>query len=224
MKFAVQLKGSKPLLEQMAPGFQGEFVKINKIGDEWFLESSAFNTCQAPLEVFPIADEVLRLVHRIIAMYCQLFSPFEVGYVQSFTDDGSPGERGIRGVTRIQIYSATEVPELQAISNGQSLGSKLVATAMSDKRLEEALNLIGDGVEFQWPQIYNVIEFLGGSSEIAKKKWATAEQIRKCRQTANHYRHLGSPKRYPLPINPPSQGEATRFALTLLKRWILSSI
>lgn len=61
MKFAVQLKGSKPLFENVAPCFQGGFARIKKSGDDWFLESSAFDDCTTGSEVFPIADKLLRL-------------------------------------------------------------------------------------------------------------------------------------------------------------------
>jgi hypothetical protein len=89
----------------------------------------------------------------------------------------------------------------------------LVEAAWRDKKLEEALGLIGDGEDLQWSQLYNILEFLGGADAIVKKNWATREQIIKCRQTANHHRHLGSPKKYPLPPNPPSWGVARTLVL-----------
>jgi hypothetical protein len=63
---------------------------------------------------------------------------------------------------------------------------------------------------------------LGGVNAIIKKKWATRGQVVTCRQTANHYRHLGSPKKYPLPANPPSLTESNSLVLNLLKKWISS--
>jgi len=111
------------------------------------------------------------------------------------------------------------------VSRGKgSLGSAFVGAALEDTKLEEALALVGDGYELQWSQIYNILEFLGGADAIVKKKWATRGQLRKCRQTANHHRHLGSPKKYPLPVDPPSHGEATTFAIGLLKKWILGRL
>jgi hypothetical protein len=220
MRFAVQLKGSEPLLEDVASCYQGDFARIKRVGDEWFLESSAFDACTAGLEVFPIADKILRLIHRVTAVYAKLFSPFEIGYVECFSDAGDYVNRALRTSQRVQIYSAEGINKLQERRGERSLGCALVEAAWGDKKLEEALGLIGDGEDLQWSQLYNILEFLGGADTIVKKKWATREQLIKCRQTANHYRHLGSPKQYPLPPNPPSWGVTRTLVLGILTKWI----
>jgi hypothetical protein len=221
MKFAVQLiDGAKPVMENVASCFQGDFARIRKDGDDWFLESSAFNACSNPGEVFPLADELLRLMHRLTAVHGGLFLFCNIGYVQAFSEAGVPVTRALRATQRVQVYKLEGLQELQKPQGKQSLGSALVATAMAEKKVLEALALIGDGYELQWAQIYNILEFLGGENAIVKKKWATRRQVRKCRQTANHYRHLGSPTVYPLPTDPPSQGDATSLAFDLLKKWI----
>ena len=70
-----------------------------------------------------------------------------------------------------------------------------MGAALTDKKLQEALALIGDDVDLHWSQLYNILEFLGGEDTVVKKKWATRQQILKFRQTANHHRHLGSQKK-----------------------------
>src|ERR1700731_121907 len=209
MKFAIQLKGSIPTLQHVFGCFQGDFARIRKIGDDWFLGSSAFDPCASGQDVFPIADELLRLIHRVTAIYGGSFSPFELGYVECFSDAGVHVSRALRASKRIQVYTGEGFPELQEPRGKESLGSALVGAAMADKRLLEALALIGDGHDLQWSQIYNIQEFVGGEDAIVKEKWALREQLRKCRQTANHYRHLARPKKYPLPADPPSLSEAT---------------
>src|SRR5580704_11360519 len=113
MKYAVQLKGSEPLLENVSGCFQGDFARIRKIGDDWFLESSTFDGCANGGEVFPIADKVLRLIHRVTATYCRLFSPFEIGYVDCFSDAGVPVNRALRASQRVQIYLGEGLQELR---------------------------------------------------------------------------------------------------------------
>jgi len=224
MKFAVRLiNGSEPLMKSVESCFQGDFARIYKNGDDWFLESTAFDGCRNPGEVFPIADELLRSMQRITAVYARLFSICEIGYVQAFSDTGAPTARGLRGTQRVQIISRAGLEELSEFGEKQSRGTALLAVAMENPSLREALALLGDGYELQWAQIYNILEFLGIDA-VVRKKWATREEIRKCKQTANHYRHLGSPRKYPLPSNPPSSGEATALVFMLLKRWISSQI
>jgi hypothetical protein len=222
VKFAVQLVfgAAKPLQENVPACFQGDVTRIRRIGEDWFLESSAFDACTTPAEVLPIADRLVKMMHRLTALHGRLFQFCEVGYVQILDDAGAPNGRMIHGTTRVQIYRLEGIQELQTPEGEQSRGAALVAAAMTDKKLQEALALIGDGYELEWAQIYNILEFLGGVDTIVEKKWATRKEVRKCRQTANHYGHLGSPKKYPLPPTPPSQGEATILVFNLLKKWI----
>jgi hypothetical protein len=224
MKFAVQLNGTKPLFENVAPCFQSDFARIKRVGDNWFLESSAFNGCATGNEVFPIADKLLRLIHRVTAAHAMLFSPFETGYVECFTDAGAFVNRALRATHRVQIYTAEGINKLQELRGEGPLGSVLVEAAWKDKKLEEALALIGDGEDLNWSQLYDILEFLGGPDAIVKKGWAARKQVIKCRQTANHHRHLGSPKKYPLPADPPSWGKARTFVLGLLTNWISDQI
>jgi hypothetical protein len=113
MKYAVQLKGSEPLLPAIAPCFQGQNARISKVDGEWFLESQQFESCSGPNDVFPKADGLLRVIHLVTALYCQLFSPFEVGYVQAYSETGAPTQRALRAIQRVQIYSGSGVQELQ---------------------------------------------------------------------------------------------------------------
>ena len=202
MRFAVQLKGlSTPLFENVSSCYQSDFAKISKIGDYWFLESSAFDGCATGLEVLPIAAQILRLIHHVTAIYSGLFAPFETGFVECFSDAGVYINRTIHGTQRVQIYSGEGIKELREPWGKSTLGSAFVGAAWKDKKLEEALALIGDGEDMQWPQIYNILEFLG-EDNIVKKKWATRPQMQRLRRTANHHRHLGSPKKYPCLRNP----------------------
>jgi hypothetical protein len=221
MKFAVQLiNTTDPLMENVAKCFQGDSARIRKLGNDWFLESCLFDGCAAAAKVFPIADDLLLAMHRLTAVHGRLFSFCEIGYVQAFNEAGTPGARALRATQRVQVISQEELQELQNLQGDQSRGSSLVTAATKENKLREALTLIGNGFELQWAQIYNILEFSGGADAIVKKKWATRVQIRKCRQTANHYRHLGSPHDYPRPADPPTQGEATALVFGILRRWI----
>src|SRR3984885_429177 len=120
----------------------------------------------------------------------------------------------------MQIISPDPFQELSAGFGEPSRGSMLAVGAVARAHMQEAFALVGDGYDLQWAQIYNILEFLGGADAMVQRKWATRDQIRKCKQTANHFRHLGSPQRYPLPASPPTQGEATILVFSLLRKWI----
>ncbi len=217
MKFNVQLKGQADTLEAVAPCFQSDRIRIIK-RDEWFLESSEFNQCTNGGQVFPIADDILRLIHRVCFLFTSLASPFEIGYVQPYNDAGNPLGRALRSSQTINVYSSAGIEELRTLKGAQTLGAETVSRALDDQTVRAALSLIGEN-DLQWPQIYDIVEFVG-LKVIVRNGWASEKEIRRLRQTANYYRHLGRPKKYPLPPNPPSLHESATFVLRLLKKWI----
>jgi len=223
MRYAAVLKGQAEVFERVAPCFASDTARIKKVVDQWVLESSAFNSCGEPSEVFPIADATLDLIHRILALYCGLCSPFTVAFIQEFNAEGTPSRRGIRGISTITIYSSRGIAELANQSGAQPLGSAIIQMAVSDAAVSEALDLRGEQ-RLGWSQIYDIIEFLGGANEIERAGWASKNRTSDIRRTANHFRHLGSPKNYPLPARPPSINEASIFAGDLLKRWMASRL
>lgn len=217
MKFAVQLKGVAHVLEAVTNCFQGNSARIRKIGDGWFLESSAFDACVTEDEVVLIAEKILVSIHHVCVLHAQLYSPFEIGSVHTFTDAGTRVSRTVRGSIKIAIYASKGLQDLQNPRGEESMGSAVVGVAMKEERVREALALLGD---LEWPQLYNILEFLGGTNAIVRRKWATRKQTQNCKQTANHHRHLGKPTKNRLPANPPSLSEARILVLDLLKRWM----
>lgn len=109
------------------------------------------------------------------------------------------------------------------MSGTQPLGSAVFQAMNLDPAVKEALGLHGEG-ELRWPQIYDIIEYLGGIDEIVKAKFASRGAIRTVQRTANHYRHLGSTRKSSLPSNPTPLAEGVDFARSLLRRWIASRL
>jgi hypothetical protein len=106
MKYAVQLKGlSEPVFEQVSGCYQGDFVKISKIGEYWFLQSPAFDGCAKGTDVIPIAAGILQLIHHVTAIYAGLFAPIETGFVECFSNTGVFIDRTVHATHRVQIYS-----------------------------------------------------------------------------------------------------------------------
>ena len=207
MRYAAVLNGQADVFEYVAPCFASETARIKKLGDTWILESSAFDSCMVPADVFPIADTTLLLIHRILALYSGLSSPFSIAYIQSFNAEGLPSGRGLRAIQEITVYSSIGISTLANPSGALPLGSVIADRAASDSAISEALNLRGVK-DLGWSQIYDIIEFLGGANKIAGAGLTTRSRARDIRQTANHYRHLGSPKDYPLPAKPPTINQA----------------
>src|ERR1035441_1860457 len=67
---AAVLKGQPEMLESVAPCFVSNNARIKKHEEGWILESSEFASCTTGEQVFPIADDIVSRVHRILALYC----------------------------------------------------------------------------------------------------------------------------------------------------------
>jgi hypothetical protein len=219
---AAVLEGQDWMLESVAESFVSKEARIRKHEEGWVLESSEFASCTTGEQVFPIADDIVSRLHRILALYCGADEVLSVAHIYWINAAGEK-LRAIRGILPINVVSSAGIAELKTMRGTQPLGSAVFQTSILDAAVNEALALHGEN-GLSWSQIYDIIEFLGGEHKIAKAGYADKKQTRIVRRTANHYRHLGSPKKYSLPSNPPALAEATEFARSLLKRYFSSRL
>jgi hypothetical protein len=192
--------------------------RIKKQEESWVLESSEFSPCTTGGEVLAVADDIVSRINQILAVYADFTPTFSVEYINWINAEGEPF-RTLRDFASLNRVSSKGLVELRGMSGTRPLGSAVLDTMICDPAVEGALILHGDG-ELSWPQVYDIIEFFGGESGITNAGYADKKQVRAVRQTANHHRHLGSPKKYPLPLNPPTLADATEFARSLLRHWI----
>jgi hypothetical protein len=215
---AAVLKGQPDMLESVAACFDGDDARILKHEEGWILESPAFASCVDGAQVFPIADDLLSRIHQVLSLYCDATETLSVEHVYWINAEGKK-LRALRGFLPVNVISSKGLAELKTKRGSQPLGSAVMQAMSDDAAVKEGLTLHGaDGLS--WSQIYDIIEFLGGEAGIAQAGYAIAKETRIVRQTANHYRHLGSPKKYPLPSNPPLLADSSEFASKLLRRFI----
>jgi hypothetical protein len=220
---AAVLKGPPHTLEWIAPCFVSDDARIKKYEEGWILESSEFASCTTGEQVFPIADDIVARIHRILSLYCgATASTISVENVNWINSKGEP-LRSIRGSIIFDIFSSKGAAELKTLIDTRPLASAVFQTMIVDSAVNEALSLHGES-GLSWSQVYDIIEFLGGEAGIEEYGYAKRNDTHNVRQTANHYRHLGSKKKYPLPSKPPTLAGASEFARGLLKRWISSRI
>ena len=215
---AAVLTGETNHLENLAPSFTGSDGTIRKNGDQWVLESPRFQSCTTGDQLFSLAEDILYDIQCILALYINATPFLSVHYVK-FVTQGGAGFRQIRCTGEINVISTKGIAELKSLNGTQPLGSAVLRAMNTDPRIKEAFSLHGEG-ELSWSQIYDIIEFVGGENRIVKAKFASRVGVRRLRQTANHYRHLGNPQKYLLPSKPFSLKDGTEFTRNLLKRWI----
>jgi hypothetical protein len=109
------------------------------------------------------------------------------------------------------------------LQSNTTLGSELLRLASIDDRIARAFDLIR-GNTIGWYEIYDLIDVMGGVRGMAKQSWVTQDElssIDQVRQTANHYRHLGSTsKQCKLPDNPPHLNAARATITSIVRRWL----
>jgi hypothetical protein len=218
---AAVLKGQPDTLEFVASCFISNNARIKKHEEGWILESSEFASCYDGEQIFLIADDIVSRVHRIVALYGSATPTFSVEHIYWINAQGEP-LRSIRGSIPVNMFSSKGLAELKSISGAQPLGSAVFQAMILDSEVNEALTLHGAG-ELNWSQVYDIIEFFG-ETRIVKDGYAHRREIRAVRQTANHYRHLGRPKKNALPSNPPTLAAASEVVRNLLRRWISSRL
>lgn len=223
MKYAAVLDGQEHVFEHVAPCFASDSARITKVGDIWILHSSDFDACARADDVFPLADALLRRINSIFYLYACLPEAFRTYSILAFRADGSSFRGALRVTETINVYSHIGISTLSSLHGPCPLGSAISEKAITDQALEEALKLYGDQ-DLTWSKVYDIIEFLGGVNEIARKGLVDKSKARIVRQTANHFRHLGSTKNYPSPPKAPALREAREFVTDLLTSWISSRL
>jgi hypothetical protein len=219
MSYAAILRGEQSVLEAIGPCFASPEARIRALDEHWLLETSRFDNCSSVDEAFKIADQMVIEIQGLLSIYAGLNTSISVSSMLTLGANGEPVRQRLRDFVTIRVYSAAGLRELSESSNVTSLGSMLVARAADDPAVAEALMLIGER-GLGWPQIYDIIEFLGGAKAIDSTGLGSRSQTARVRRTANHYRHLGRRDPDRLPINPPTLAEARLFATGLLKRWL----
>jgi hypothetical protein len=212
-----------PFSAESARCFTSNRCRIAELNGRWVLESSSFNSCSHPADVFPLADAIVSTVRRIASLYQGLSHPFIVSAIQCIDDNGQIGITSIRGTLALKITSPSAITELLSPIQGHPLATAIFQASLRDDRIKEALTLYQD-IEDRWADVYNIIEFLGGPDRIARSGLGDRKLARHVKQAANYYRHLGRPKPYPLPLNPPTLPESASFAKRALREWIQSRL
>jgi hypothetical protein len=222
--FAAALRGPNHVVEDIGPCFNTALVTIRRRREvEWIMESSNFERCESSEEAYEVAKELLSRIHQLIALYVALYTrPLSITAILTLNDADNVVKRRIYATfMQLHVYKGAKRTFIPSPSG--SLGTAVLSQAATDPAVAEALSLFGDEPP-TWARVYDIIEFLGGERSIHEADLASWRDIRKMRQTANHYRHLGSRKKYPLPTNPPTLGEACALASDLLTKWIAKRI
>ena len=165
-----------------------------------------------------MASRVLRRVGSILEIYAGAADDFTVKHVFWVDDRRHVMQRFVMSDT---IRFLGDFKDLAACLQGNTtLGSELLRLASNDERIARGFDLIGSKT-IGWYEIYDLIDLMGGVRGLVKQGWVARKEVSSIRQTATHYRHLGSTsKQYELPDNPPHLNAARATIINIVRRWI----
>ena len=167
-----------------------------------------------PLEARQDVENVLRNVTALMHVYSpntrRLYEVLRIRE-QHASGRNSIIQRFSLGVNKTDGHAA-----LCECVGPESRVTLLLRLAETDDQVMHALGLIA-AADPGWHAIYDVLEFIEKTIVIDLRNTDGFEEV--CR-TANHYRHLGAKKNFPLSKNPPTLDQAREFAFGLLKEWL----
>jgi hypothetical protein len=207
----------KDVIEDIAPSFASAIARIRRCGDEWILESSSFEPFESNEKLKAAAQKLVSQMHSVLRLFMGLYrEPLTVYAIVRTDEDRIIARHGCTSIT-VSIYASTK--RVFPPNDCGSLATDVLSRAATDRELAEALSLVGHEAP-TWGQVYDIIEFLGDAPSIAELGFASRKETILVRQTAAHHRHLGDPKKVPLPPTPQTLNEAVQFANRILKEWI----
>ena len=210
------------VLEDIAPFFASGIATIWRRENQWILESSSFEPYEFDEKLYQAANRLVAQIHSVLALYLGRYGdPLTVRALLRLTDDDKL--IALRRYSTLTVNVVMPAEQVFSPTASGSVGTVVLSRAVTDPAIAEALSLLGHEAP-TWGKIYDIIEFLGGPRTIEKSGFAPERETRRVKQTANYYRHIGNPKEYKLPSNPPTLYDAGMFAFDLMKRWIAKQI
>jgi hypothetical protein len=97
------------MLESVAECFDRDDARVRKHEAGWILESCEFTSCTTGEQVFPIADDIVSRLQRILALYCGADEVLSVDHICWINAAGEK-RRSIRGVLPINVIRRRDSP------------------------------------------------------------------------------------------------------------------
>jgi hypothetical protein len=220
-RYLVEIAGAPEALKRLPDLFTGsDFYVTAAPNGRILLSARSFEECNDPKEVIAAASHILRRIMSILQIFGNASNDFTVKNVD-WTNDSGRRKRRLTATIHFHIISNTGLEELAAsTTNKATLGSELLRLASMDDDVARAFDLIR-AKELGWYELYDLIDIMGNVGGIVNRGWATRAVLSSIRQTANHYRHLGSAsKSHRLPSNPPHLNNACATITDLFRRWL----
>lgn len=228
MEWRVKITGESFDLKNLSKSLNSPELSITKIGQDYFLKSTDFNSLEKDKDVQKKADEILSLINGTAWLVLDMRKPLRSGSIVLVNNDGKIISStvllsgSIKGQSRV-IARMTKEGEVQETYQADPI-QKSISTAKDDVNVDKVLQLLGDHPK-DWVNLYNIFEVVkndvGGIPKIVEKKWATRNAIKLFKRTANYVARHKDEKIKP-PEKPMILSKAESLIRTITCNWIQS--
>ncbi len=231
MEWRVRIIGEIFDLKNLSKSLNSPELCITKIGQDYFLKSTDFNSLEKDKDVQKKADKILSRINGTAWLFLDMRKPLSSSSIVLVNDDGKIISQNVLLSASVKAQSRvmarlTKEGEVQETYQADPI-QKCIFTAKDSVNVDKVLRLLGDRPK-NWANFYSILEVveddIGGIKEIAKKGWASRNAIELFKYTANSFMAIGYDARHIDDKEPPEKQMTPSKAESLIRNVICNWI
>lgn len=230
MEWYVRIKGDSFGLKNLSKSLNSPELCITKIGQDYILKSTDFNSIKKAEDVRNKANDILSLINGSARLVFGMRKPLGSDLISLVNDDGKIIKRFmlISGTLYLQ-GSLEKISVIKKDGTVQEIFQvdiipEIISIAQNDENVDTVLRILGDH-PIDLVNLYNILEVVkndvGGIPKIVEEGWATRNTIVLFKRTANFLARHKNKK-----IEPPEKlmtlPEAKSLIGNIIRDWIKS--
>jgi hypothetical protein len=227
MSWRIKVTGGRPELESLVRNSGAPGCSFERDNDgAYFLMSDCFEQLPGPWEAEGEARRLLGVANGTLMLFFPGASPVRFAGITYTEDDGSVSAYVLPEAVHISSRYPGSTPSTDDEPPSGTPGVRhSLDLGLENPNVSEALGIFGRDRSWFW--LYKISEIIYHDvGNRIDKEWATKDEIRCFRDTANHEttgpgaRHARSGKDHPPPSDPMPHDEAVKLIERVLRRWI----
>lgn len=229
MAWQVQLKGNGLDLLELSKCLTDPALKIRKSGGNYVLESIRFDSIHDSELVSELSHRLLALIYGAGRLAFGIERRITIGGIVELREGKRIFHESLRDALEIRATMSVEITRGDGTVEIRLPADNVagwVSLAESDERVAKVLRLIGPGIT-SFAELYKVFEVIADDvgGRIWDEKWASKDDVRRFKHTANSPGALGDDARHGAehttpPVNPMPWHEAAALVRKVILEWI----
>ena len=234
VEWFVLITGKNSDLEELSKSLNSPELCVIREGPDFILKSTDFNSLKDADDVRNEAIEIISQINGAARFFKRMRKPLAVDCVVNVNDDGARQffvccslgiSLGVSASASVVAADGTVQDQEESHQADPIIGC--IAIARHDANVAKVLRLYGAD-DHNWGSLYCIYEVIKSDvGNIAKRGWATKNEIKRFKQTANSPDTSGDGSRHgagniPPPKDPMLISEAKSLVETIIHKWLRS--